>query len=56
MGILPQKTPPGGGVSVDISDLSWNRIQDYIFKWYPILNNSHSLASSNFNPIPHISI
>jgi len=24
-------------VSVGISEKSWNQIQDYIWKWYPIL-------------------
>jgi hypothetical protein len=23
---------------VDIDDISWKQIEDYVFKWYPILN------------------
>ena len=32
------------GLFVEIDDLSWNQIEDYIFKWYPILQGMN-LAS-----------
>jgi len=31
--------------SVDIQDKSWNQIEEYILKWYPVLQNSHILAT-----------
>jgi hypothetical protein len=31
-------------LNVDIQDKSWNRLEAYILKWYPILEASHGLA------------
>jgi len=30
--------------AVDISGIKWNQIEEYIFKWYPLLQNTN-LAS-----------
>jgi hypothetical protein len=30
---------------VDISEKSWNQIEEYIWKWSPILLNSHTSAT-----------
>lgn len=29
---------------VDTLQIHWNRIEEYIWKWYPILQNSHGIA------------
>ena len=38
------KKPPVKEAVVDTVQISWNRIEDYIFKWYPILQGMN-LAS-----------
>jgi hypothetical protein len=43
-------------VSVDIPEKSWNQIQDYICKWYPILIGVASLEGKKKNVFTHESI
>lgn len=31
--------------SVEMSEESWNQIEEYIFRWYPVLLNSHETAT-----------
>lgn len=45
---LITKKPPVKEASVDILPESWNRIEDYIFKWYPVLQGMN-LAPSRSN-------
>lgn len=38
------KKPPVKEAIVDIDEISWKRIEDYVFRWYPILQGMN-LAS-----------
>jgi hypothetical protein len=34
-------------VSVEISEKSWNQIEEYIWKWYPVLIGIASIEEKN---------
>lgn len=46
----PLRSPAQAGQSVDISNESWNQLQKYIFKWYPVLKNSLAGNKPALNP------
>ena len=41
---LITKNPPVKEAGVDSLEIDWNRIEDYIWKWYPILQNKANYA------------
>jgi hypothetical protein len=41
---------------VDISEKSWNQIEEYIWKWYPILIGVASIEEEKKKPLSHDSI